>query len=59
VSALQDILMRLSRLADDLPQVADLELDPVIARPDGAHVVVARVRVLPAEPTDPYLRRLR
>ena len=59
LSALQDILMRLSRLADDLPQVADLELDPVIARPDGAHVVDARVRVLSAEPTDPYLRRLR
>jgi acyl-CoA synthetase (NDP forming)/GNAT superfamily N-acetyltransferase len=59
VSALQDILMRLSRLADDLPQVAELELDPVIARPDGAHVVDARVRVLSAEPTDPYLRRLR
>jgi hypothetical protein len=50
--------MRLSRLADDLPQVAELELDPVIARPD-AHVVDARVRVLSAEPTDPYLRRLR
>jgi acyl-CoA synthetase (NDP forming) len=59
VSALQDILMRLSRLADDLPQVAELELDPVIARPDGAHVVDARVRVLSAGPTDPYLRRLR
>jgi hypothetical protein len=48
--------MRLSRLADDLPQVAELELDPVIARADGAHAVDARVRVLP---TDPYLRRLR
>jgi len=57
--ALQGILMRLSRLADDLPQVAELELDPVIARPDGAHVVDARVRVLSAGPTDPYLRRLR
>ena len=59
VPALQDILTRLSRLADDLPQVAELELDPVIARPDGAHVVDARVRVLSAEPADPYLRRLR
>ena len=27
LSALQDILMRLSRLADDLPQVAELELE--------------------------------
>jgi acyl-CoA synthetase (NDP forming) len=59
LGALQDILMRVSRLADDLPQVAELDLNPVIARPDGAHVVDARVRVLPARPADPYLRRLR
>jgi acyl-CoA synthetase (NDP forming)/GNAT superfamily N-acetyltransferase len=59
LAALRDILMRVSRLADDLPQVAELELNPVIARPDGAHVVDARVRVVPAQPADPYLRRLR
>jgi acyl-CoA synthetase (NDP forming) len=59
VPALQDVLMRVSRLADDLPQVAELDLNPVIARPDGVHVVDARVRLLPALPTDPYLRRLR
>jgi acyl-CoA synthetase (NDP forming) len=59
LAALQDILLRVSRLADDLPQVAELDLDPVIARPDGARVAGARVRVLPAEPADPYLRRLR
>jgi acyl-CoA synthetase (NDP forming) len=57
--ALQGILMRLSRLADDLPQVTELDLNPVIARPDGAHVVDARVRVLPGQSADPYLRRLR
>jgi acyl-CoA synthetase (NDP forming) len=59
LGALQDILLRVSRLADDLPQVAELDLNPVIARPDGAHVVDTRVRVLPAQPADPYLRRLR
>jgi acyl-CoA synthetase (NDP forming)/GNAT superfamily N-acetyltransferase len=59
LAALQDILLRISRLADDLPQVAELDLNPVIARPDGAHVVDTRVRVLPAQPADPYLRRLR
>src|SRR5258708_2981519 len=59
LAALQDILMRVSRLADDLPQVAELDLNPVIARPDGAHVVDTRVRLLPARPADPYLRRLR
>jgi acyl-CoA synthetase (NDP forming)/GNAT superfamily N-acetyltransferase len=59
LAALQDILIRVSRLADDLPQVAELDLNPVIARDDGAHAVDARIRVLPAEPADPYLRRLR
>ena len=59
LAALQDILLRVSRLADDLPQVAELDLNPVIARPDGAHVVDTRVRVLPSGPADPYLRRLR
>ena len=59
LAALADILLRISRLADDLPQVAELDLKPVIARPDGAHVVDTRVRVAPAEPADPYLRRLR
>jgi acyl-CoA synthetase (NDP forming)/GNAT superfamily N-acetyltransferase len=59
LGALRDILMRVSRLAEDLPQVAELDLNPVIARADGAQVVDARVRILPAHATDPYLRRLR
>ncbi|HEY2687047.1 MAG TPA: GNAT family N-acetyltransferase [Streptosporangiaceae bacterium] len=59
LAALQDLLMRVSRLADDLPQVAELDLSPVIASPGGADVAAARVRVLPARAADPYLRRLR
>ncbi len=59
LGALEDILIRVSRLADDLPHVAELDLNPVIARADGAHVVDARVRILPAQAADPYLRRLR
>ena len=59
LAALQDILLRVSRLADDLPQAAELDLNPVIARPDGVHVVDARVRLLPTQPADPYLRKLR
>jgi hypothetical protein len=51
--------MRVSRLADDLPQAAELDLNPVIARPDGAQVVDTRVRILPAGLSDPYIRRLR
>jgi acyl-CoA synthetase (NDP forming) len=59
LTALQDILLRVSRLADDLPQIAELDLNPVIARADGAHVVDTRIRILPAPRADPYLRRLR
>jgi acyl-CoA synthetase (NDP forming)/GNAT superfamily N-acetyltransferase len=58
-SALADILLRVSRLADDLPEVAELDLNPVIASPDGPCAVDARVRVIAAEHTDPFLRRLR
>jgi acyl-CoA synthetase (NDP forming)/GNAT superfamily N-acetyltransferase len=57
--ALADVLLRVSRLADDLPEVAELDLNPVIASPGGACAVDARVRVAAAEHTDPFLRRLR
>jgi len=58
-TGLADVLMRVSRLADDLPEVAELELNPVIARRNGVQAVDARVRVAPAAPRDPFLRQLR
>ena len=51
--------MRVSRLADDLPEVTELDLNPVIARPTSAVVVDARIKVAPQVPQDPFLRRLR
>jgi acyl-CoA synthetase (NDP forming) len=58
-AALTGILLRVSRLADDLPEVAELDLDPVIARADGAQALAARIRISPGQPRDPFLRRLR
>ena len=58
LAALQDLLLRVSRMADDLPQIAELELSPVGARPDGVQAVDARIRVRAAEPADAHLRRL-
>ena len=58
LSALRDVLLRISRLADDLPQVAELHLSPLVVRPDGVQAVDGRVRVQAAEPADAYLRRL-
>ena len=57
--ALADVLLRVSRLADDIPEIAELDLGPVIARADEVCAVDVRVRVSPAEPADPFLRRLR
>jgi acetate---CoA ligase (ADP-forming) len=48
--ALTDLVHRLSRLAEEIPEVAELDLNPVIAQPDGCVVVDARVRIRPAEP---------
>ena len=58
LAALRDMLLRISQLADDLPQIAELDL-PVIARPDGARAVDGQIRIQAAEPADAYLRRLR
>jgi acyl-CoA synthetase (NDP forming)/GNAT superfamily N-acetyltransferase len=58
-AALAGLLVRLSRLADDLPEVAELELSPLIAGPDEVRAAAIRVRLAPAERPDPFLRRLR
>jgi acetyl coenzyme A synthetase (ADP forming)-like protein len=44
-SAIGDLLLRLSQLADDVPQIAELDLNPVIAGPEGCVAVDARVRL--------------
>jgi acyl-CoA synthetase (NDP forming)/GNAT superfamily N-acetyltransferase len=59
LAALQDALLRVSRLAEDLPEIAELDLNPVIARPDGVSAVDARIRLTPTQPQDPFLRKLR
>jgi acyl-CoA synthetase (NDP forming) len=43
--ALTDLLHRLSRLGEDLGEVAELDLNPVIAGQEGCVAVDARVRV--------------
>ncbi len=59
VDALEDLLARLSMLADDLPQVAYLELNPVVVSPRGLSVLDAGVRLAASGTrTDTGLRRL-
>ncbi len=44
-AALVDLVLRLARLGEDLPAVAELDLNPVLALPDRCVAVDARIRV--------------
>jgi acyl-CoA synthetase (NDP forming) len=44
-SAVADVVLRVARLVDDVPEIAELDLNPVLAGPDGCVAVDARIRV--------------
>jgi acyl-CoA synthetase (NDP forming) len=52
IDALRDVLLRISRLADEVPEIVELDLNPIIALPDGhgCRIVDARIKVGPAGP---------
>ncbi|BCJ28687.1 bifunctional GNAT family N-acetyltransferase/acetate--CoA ligase family protein [Actinocatenispora sera] len=59
-TAIEQLLLRLARLAADVPEIAELDLNPVIAGPDGLTAVDVHLRLAhPAEAPDPYNRTLR
>ncbi|WP_439621738.1 bifunctional acetate--CoA ligase family protein/GNAT family N-acetyltransferase [Gemmata sp.] len=49
VAALEEALLRLSRLAEEVPEIAEIDLNPIFAFPpgEGCRVADARVRVRP------------
>ncbi|MEV7011388.1 GNAT family N-acetyltransferase [Streptosporangium sp. NPDC051022] len=60
VAALREQIVGVGRLLDDLPQVAELDLNPVIVTASGAVAVDVRIRLAPsAPPPSPFRRRLR
>jgi acyl-CoA synthetase (NDP forming) len=58
-AAIGDVVLRVSLLAQVLPEVAELDLNPLIARADGCQAVDARIRITPARAADPFLPKLR
>jgi acetate---CoA ligase (ADP-forming) len=59
VAALEDLLMRVAKLAEDIPEIAEMDLNPVIAWPGGVAAVDAKIRLAPAAPeADPTVRML-
>jgi acyl-CoA synthetase (NDP forming)/GNAT superfamily N-acetyltransferase len=60
VDALEALVVAAGQLAVDVPDVAHLDLDPVVARPDGVHCAGVKVLLSPAEAVDTgFPRRLR
>ena len=54
LSSLCDLLARVGAMAVTHPAIAELDLSPVIASPEGALVVEARVRVEPPGPSPAF-----
>ncbi|MGB0384479.1 MAG: acetate--CoA ligase family protein, partial [Ardenticatenaceae bacterium] len=48
IPALEDALLRISRLVEEVPQIKELDLNPIFALPKGCRIVDARIWV--AEP---------
>jgi acyl-CoA synthetase (NDP forming) len=53
VDALEDVLLRVSALVESHPEVAEMDLNPVIVHTAGAVAVDARIRLEPATPRPP------
>jgi acyl-CoA synthetase (NDP forming) len=59
VPAVEAILLRVSALVEVHPEIAEMDLNPVMAGPDGAVVVDARIRVESPAPPVPLSARRR
>jgi acyl-CoA synthetase (NDP forming)/GNAT superfamily N-acetyltransferase len=56
---LEQLLLRVAQLAEDLPEVTELDLNPVVAVSAGVAALDVKLRLQPVEDeTDPYLRSL-
>ncbi len=53
IAAIQDVLLRISRLVEEVPEICELDLNPIFALPPGkgCYIVDARIRVESAEMT--------
>ena len=52
VKALEEVLLRVSLLVEEVPEITELDLNPIFALPpgEGCQIVDARIRVEPAKP---------
>jgi acetyl coenzyme A synthetase (ADP forming)-like protein len=53
IAAVEDVLLRLGALVEAHPEIAELDANPVLAGPNGAVIVDARIRLSASPPTRP------
>ena len=57
LDALYDVLIRVGQMAVDLPELAELDINPLLADSEGVVALDARIRLVPVVPgTDPLAR---
>ena len=54
IESVEDVLLRIARMVEVHAEIAELDLNPVIATPEGARIVDARIRVEPPQPRAPW-----
>jgi acetyl coenzyme A synthetase (ADP forming)-like protein len=54
VEAIEDVLLRISRLAEDMSEIAELDCNPIIASPAGVVALDVKVRIAPHEAPKRY-----
>ncbi len=54
LAAVEDVLLRVSALGAAHPEIAELDCNPLLAGPDGAVVLDARIRVVAPPPPRPF-----
>ncbi len=47
LAALEEVLLRVSRLAEEVPEIGEIDMNPVFALPEGCAIADARVHVRP------------
>lgn len=60
VDALREVLLRTAALAEAVPELVELDLNPLVVHPDGAVVLDTKIRLRRVQPgPGPLLRKLR
>ncbi|MBI5586059.1 MAG: GNAT family N-acetyltransferase [Deltaproteobacteria bacterium] len=50
IEALEEVLLRVSRLVEEVPEITDLDLNPIMTRPPGQGYVIVDARIRVDEP---------